>query len=440
MSNDLSRRSVLTGAVAVAGIAALPIEVSASAPATPVADAPKGRLRIGIVGCGGKGWTGMELAAEHGDIVAIADVDSEYRAKAMIEHPKAATFDDYRLMFESMRGHMDAVIISTPDHHHATAAALAMKQKLHTYCEKPLCRTIWECRQLAKLARDNKVATQMGNQSTASTPMRKAAALIQRGDFGAVKEIHLWTDRAERYWKQGIPRPAAARTPKKLNFDLWVGPRPDRPFGEGYHPFHWRGFWDFGTGALGDMGCHIFNMAFMALDLRDPIAVQAVTSGHNRESFPSWAHVTYEFPERKTRPALKLHWYDGGKKPPASLVPGHEMGGNGVIVVCEKGTIYGLDESNQNFIMVGGAALPDIEVEESPGHMAEFARAAMGGKPAVSNFPNYSGPLTETVLLGNLAIWANGPRLEWDAKRMKVKGTDEYDALIKPTFRQGYGV
>ncbi|MCE9559305.1 MAG: gfo/Idh/MocA family oxidoreductase, partial [Armatimonadetes bacterium] len=231
-----------------------------------------------------------------------------------------------------------------------------------------------------------------------------------------------------------------AVTPKGVDFDLWLGPRPERPYAAGYHPFAWRGWWDFGTGSLGDMGCHIFNTPFMALDLRDPIAVQAETSGHNRDSFPEWVKVHYEFPERKGRPAVDLHWYDGGKRPDASLAKGFEFGGNGVILVCEKATIYSPNEFNTEYHLVGGGTIPDIEVDESPGHMAEFARAALGGKPAVSNFPNYSGPLTETVLLGNLAIWANGPRLEWDAKKMKVKGTDEYDALIKPAYRRGYGV
>ncbi|MBC8065580.1 MAG: Gfo/Idh/MocA family oxidoreductase, partial [Chlorobia bacterium] len=398
------------------------------------------RLRFGIIGCGGKGWSGMEQAAEHGDIIAICDTDAKERSRGMLEHPRATTFDDYRSMLEAMRGQLDAVVISTPDHHHAIASAIAMRQGLHCYTEKPLTRTIWEARQLAKIARDNKVATQMGNQSTANTAMRKAAAVIRSGAFGAVKEVHLWTDRAPAYWPQGIPRPTAKPTPKHLDFELWVGPRPDRPYGDGYHPFAWRGWWDFGTGALGDMGCHIFNMPFMALDLRDPSSVRAQTSGHNRDSFPEWAIVHYEFPERNGRPALNLYWHDGGKKPAATLAPGFNYGGNGSIVVCEKGTIYSPDESNSRFMVVGGGTMPDVKVDESPGHMAEFVQAIKTGKPAVSNFPNYSGPLTETVLLGNLAIWANGPKLEWDAKRMKVKGTSEFDSLIKPDFRKGWGV
>jgi predicted dehydrogenase len=438
MAKEISRRDILKGsAAAVVGLAI----GKASAEGSPQQSSIKSnRLRFGIIGCGGKGWSGMEQAAEHGDIVAICDTDAKERSRGMLQHPRATTFDDYRAMLEAMRGKLDAVVISTPDHHHAIASAIAMRQGLHCYTEKPLTRTIWEARQLAKIARDNKVATQMGNQSTSNTQMRKMAKLVKSGTFGAVKEIHLWTDRAAAYWKQGIPRPAAAAPPGHVDFDLWVGPRPDRPYGEGYHPFAWRGWWDFGTGALGDMGCHIFNMSFMALDLRDPSSVQAETSGHDRDSFPSWSIVHYEFPERNGRPALKLHWHDGGKKPAQSLAPEFTYGGNGQIIVCEKATIYSPNEYGTEFKMVGGGQLPDVQVEESPGHMAEFARAAKGGPAAWSNFPDYSGPLTETVLLGNLAVWANGPKLEWDAKRMKVKGTDEFDSLIKPSYRAGWGV
>lgn len=437
MAQEFSRRTALKGAAVAAALGGTALATAASE-----THATKGskRPRVGVIGAGGKGWSGMMDAAQFGDIVAIADVDSVARGKAMVEFPRANTFDDFRVMFEAMHGQLDAVIISTPDHTHSVAAGMAMRRRIHTYCEKPLCRTVGEVRDLVRLAKESKVATQMGNQSTASTAMRKVAALIRRGDFGAVKEVHLWTDRAGGWWKQGHARPAPKVAPKTLNFDLWLGPRPEREYGDGYHAFHWRGFWDFGTGSLGDMGCHIFNMAFMALDLRDPLAVQATTSGHNGESFPEWARVHYEFGKRGDRGPLDLFWYDGGQRPPANLAPDKQYTGNGVIVVCEKGTIYGADESNNNFSLIGGGALPDIEIEVSPGHMAEFFRAAAGGPRAVSDIAAYAGPLTETVLLGNLAIWANGPRLEWDAKPMRVKGKPEYDALLRPKFRAGYKI
>jgi predicted dehydrogenase len=440
MSRQITRRDILRGtAAAVAGLALTGTEALAEGERRQDHD-PNRRLRFGIIGCGGKGESGMADASKFGDILAIADVDAEHRSKGMLLHPRAACFDDYRAMLEAMRGKIDAVVISIP-HHHAIAASMAMRQGLHTYCEKPLCRTIWEARQLGKIAKQKGVATQMGNQSTASTPMRKAAALIRRGDFGKPKEVHVWTDRAKGWWPQGVDRPKPGTPPKNLDFELWLGPRPARPFAEGYHPFSWRGWWDFGTGALGDMGCHIFNLPYMALDLRDPVAVQATTSGHNRDSFPESAVVHYEFPERNGRPALNLTWYDGGNRPPDSLVPGYKIGGDGSIVVCEKATIFSQDESNQNVVLIGmDGKFPDIEVDESPGHMAEFVRAALGGKPARSNFPDYASGLAETVLLGNLAVWANGPRVEWDAAKMEVKGSHEYDSLIHPSFNPGWSV
>ena len=438
MGKELSRRDILRGsAAAVVGLAVGTTKTEAAQAKSSIAS---NKLRIGIVGSGGKGWSGMQQAAEHGDIVAICDTDAKERSRAMLEHTRAVTFVDYREMFEAMRGKLDAVVISTPDHHHAIASAIAMRQGLHCYCEKPLTRSIWEARQLARIARDKKVATQMGNQSTSNTKMRKRAALLKRGEFGTVKEIHLWTDRAAAYWRQGIERPAPKPTPKNVDFETWLGPSPDRPYGDGYHPFAWRGWWDFGTGALGDMGCHLMNMSFMALDLRDPLSVQAETSGHNKDSYPDWSIVHYEFGERNGRAPVKLNWYDGGKKPDPALAPGVTYGGNGQVIVCEKGTIHCPNEYGTDFTLVGGGAMPEVEVEESPGHMAEFIRAAKGGKPARSNFPDYAGPLTETVLLGNLAIWANGPKLEWDARNMRVKGTNEFDSLIRPRYRSGWAL
>lgn len=438
MSKGLSRREVLrTAAVAAVGV---PL-VGSAATEQQRKWLHSEPIRFGIIGVGGKGWSGMEQAAQFGDIVGLCDVDVNPRAKGMAEHPRAAAFTDFRHMIDAMRGRMDAVVISTPDHVHAPAAAYAMRAGLHVYCEKPLSRTIWEARRLQELARQFKVQTQMGNQFTSHNPLRKTAAAIQAGLLGKVNEIHLWTDRPGGWWKQGVPRPEPKPAPKGVDFDLWLGPSPERPHAEGYHPFAWRGWWDFGTGSLGDIGCHNFNLAFQALDLRDPISVQAETSGHNRDSFPAWSIVTYEFGERGNRAPLKLYWYDGGKKPPADLGPGVEFGGNGSLIICEKGTLYAPNEYGGDPRLLSGDPVPVADFEESPGHMAEFARAIKEGRPANSNFPDYSGPLTETVLLGNLAVWADGPRLEWDAKRMQVKGgSKEYDSLIRPTYRPGWAL
>jgi predicted dehydrogenase len=220
--------------------------------------------------------------------------------------------------------------------------------------------------------------------------------------------------------------------PKHVAWDLWIGPAPFRHYAPGYHAFAWRGWWDFGSGALGDIGCHCMNLPFMALDLRDPIAVSAKTSGHNRDSFPVWSIVTYEFP------GVNLVWYDGGKLPPAELAPGVKLDVNGSLIVCERATLYSPAEYGGSTQIVGGGALPAVQIEESPGHFEEFARACAGGPKPVGNIPDYSGPLTETVVLGNLAVWADGPRLEWDASAMSVRGTDEYADLIHPKYRMGW--
>jgi predicted dehydrogenase len=446
MSKELSRRDLLKGSalaavgLSLAGASSKAEAASAVEAAETQAKPISGRPRVAVIGAGGKGWSGMQEAAQHGDIIAIADVDVNNRSKAMLEHPRAATFVDYREMYEAMKGEIDAVVISTPDHHHAIASIMAMKQGIHCYCEKPLTRTIWEAREMGKIAKAKKVATQMGNQSTANSNLRKVAQMIRQGVIGEVKEVHVWTNRA--IWGQGIERSEPLRVPKQLDWDVWLGPAPERPYANGYHTFSWRGWWDFGTGALGDMGCHIFNMAFMALDLKDPLWVQAKTSGHNKDSFPKWSVVDYEFAATKNRPGVMLHWYDGGQKPDPKIAPKVEYGGNGLIAVGSKGIICNTDESNNNtlyFMNDSAQALPEVKFDESPGHMAEFFRAVGGGPEAVSNFPGYAGPLTETVLLGNLAVWADGQKVDWDSKKMKTKGTDEFNHLIRPTYRAGWG-
>ena len=433
MPNETSRRDFLKASAAVGiGLAAAPTVLAQGRRSA------SDKIRFATVGFGGKGWSNMANAAKFGEVVAMCDTDVTVRAKGMAEYPKAATFTDYRDMLEVMRDRVDAVIVSTPDHTHAIISAMAIRMGKHVYCEKPLTRTVFEARTLAKLAKDHKVATQMGNQGTAQTSLRKVAALIKKGTFGAVKEIHCWTDRAGGWWPQGVSRPESKPTPKTVEWDLWLGPAPERPYADGYHPFAWRGWWDFGSGSLGDIGCHCMNLPFMALDLRDPIAIQAQTSGHNKDSFPAWSIVTYEFAARGNRPALKMFWYDGTKVPSPDLAPGIKYAENGCIIVGDKATLYTPGEYGSGGVLVGGAPLPDADFEQSPGHFAEWVAAMKGGKPARSNFPDYSCLLTEMVVLGNLAVWADGPRLEWDAKKMAVKGAPEYDVLIKPEYRKGW--
>jgi predicted dehydrogenase len=405
---------------------------------------PNERIRFACIGVGGKGGSDSSDAAKEGDIVAICDVDDKTLEKASKFYPKAAKYNDYRKMLDEMGGSIDAVTVSTPDHMHAPASALAMRMGKACFTQKPLTRSIWEARELGKIAAEAKVATQMGNQGTAANSLRKTAAVVRSGALGNVKEVHVWTNRP--IWPQGGGRPAEAPVPENVHWDLWLGCAPVRPYAPGYHPFAWRGWWDFGSGALGDMACHTVNMPFMALNLRDPSGVQATTSGHNQETYPKWSVIEYDFPKLDDREALKMVWYDGGKKPSADLFEGEQVSETGVLLIGEKGKLFAPgDYCERGYKLMAGASDPgDVEFEASPGHFPEFARAIKGGPEARSNFANYAVPLTETILLGNLAVWAAaasetpGKKIEWDATNLKATNAPEVELVVKPTYREGY--
>ena len=287
------------------------------------------------------------------------------------------------------------------------------------------------------VARETGVVTQMGNQGTSLDGTRKGAAIIQAGALGKVKEVHVWTNRP--IWPQGIERPQETPpVPAYLHWDQWIGPSPYRPYHEAYHPFKWRGFWDFGTGALGDMGCHTANLPFMALDLRDPVAVGAETSGHNRETYPGWSVVKYEFPARSNRGPVTMYWYDGGKLPEASLVGGVELSASGSLVVGEAGKLLSNNDYGEQWELQG-VEEPEVEFERSPGHFAEWAEGIRGNGKPMSNFPDYACALTETILLGNLAVWS-GKRVEWDAKNLKPTNAPELESMVRPEYRDGYSL
>lgn len=395
---------------------------------------PNERIAMASIGIGGKGTSDSEDAGKRGDMVAICDVDEGRLNQAGEKRfPEAKRYTDFRKLLDEMGKSIDAVTVSTTDHTHAPAALMAMRMGKHCFCQKPLTRTIYEARLMGKVAREMKVATQMGNQGTASSGLRRAAAWLRAGVLGNVREIHIWTNRP--IWPQGIDRPAPSECPKTVDWDLWLGPAPQRPYARDYHPFKWRGWWDFGSGALGDMGCHNINMSFMGLDLRDPVSVQAETGGHNRDSFPAWSIVTYEFAATDKRPGLKMVWYDGGKTPPSEVLDGLEAAkGGGSLVIGEKGRLWG-----DRLI---GVPSVDVSFPESPGHFDEWTQAIKGGPTPMSNFPDYAAPLTETVLLGNLAVWVaalgQGEKVEWDPVNMKAKNIADLEMLLKPVYRKGY--
>ncbi len=445
---------------------------------------PNEKVRFACIGVGGKGRSDSADAARYGVVVAICDVDKKTLAKAAArpEFAKAKQYQDYRKLFDEMADKFDAVTVSTPDHHHAAATAMAIKLGKHCYTQKPLTHSIYEAKVLGDLAAKYKVQTQMGNQGTAVDSLRIGAKLIQKGIIGTVKEVHVWTNRP--IWPQGIPRPKPAPVPPNLDWDVWLGPAPKRPYAPGYHPFKWRGWWDFGTGALGDMACHTVNLPYMALDLKDPVSVQAWHSGHNRDSYPNSSKIKYEFPATDKRPAVVMWWYDGGNFPPADLLPkGWKMPKTGSLFIGEKGIMlapgdYGGGRGdylkgkaiviipkeaiekgvpmpkNKDVVKVKTSEIvvepdgklseaPKVEFDKSPGHFKELVVAIQGGPAPKSNFPGYASGLTQTILLGNLAIWTTpepGPtkKIEWDAKNLVAKNAPEVQHIVKPVYREGW--
>lgn len=402
-------------------------------------------VNFACIGVGGKGDSDTADAARLGNIVAICDVDENTLAAASKKYPNAKVYTDFRKMLDEIGKSIDAVTVSTPDHVHAAAASMAMHMGKHCFCQKPLTHSIYEARRLGQIARNMKLATQMGNQGTADNSMRKNAAIVKAGALGTVKEVHVWTNRP--IWPQGGARPAEKPVPSNLHWDLWLGPAPVRPYGDGYHPFAWRGWWDFGTGALGDMACHTVNLPYMALDLKNPTSVEAESAGTNKDSYPTWSVIKFQFPATASRPAVTMYWYDGGKKPPADLFKGGKfddliengkISDSGSLIVGDKDRLYtpGDYGGGGRFIFTDPAPVP---FEESPGHFEEFIRAIKGGKAARSNFPEYAGPLTETILLGNLAVWA-GKKVEWDPKGLRAKNAPEVASIIRPKFRAGYSL
>jgi predicted dehydrogenase len=407
-----------------------------------------GRLNIAGIGVGGKGATDVSCCDTE-NIVALCDVDEQNAAGTFKKYPSAKRYKDHRVLLEKEEGNIDAVTISTPDHMHAVAAIMAMRMGKHVYCQKPLTRTIQEARDLAETARRHKVVTQMGNQGHSHPGTRRLVELIRAGVLGQVHEIHCWTDRP--IWPQGITRPSdTPPVPATLDWDLWLGVASWRPYHPAYVPFKWRGFWDFGTGALGDMACHVMDLPFFALGLRDPLSVVAESSGGNEESAPNWSIITYEFAADPIHPPLKLIWYDGKKKPSPGLVKATELPENGVIVIGRKDTLFVPSYWGPGSFVSGAKMedfkqvpetlprIPGAEKDNDLAHHQEWIAACKGQGRALSNF-DYAGPMTEAVLLGNVAVRA-GQRIQWNAKRLKVTNVREANRFIRSEYRKGWSV
>ncbi|HOX04163.1 MAG TPA: Gfo/Idh/MocA family oxidoreductase [Candidatus Paceibacterota bacterium] len=443
-SHPLSRRRFLArGAGAAAAFFAVQPHILGLRGATP----PSQKLNIAGIGIGGQGFSDLRQM-ESENIVALCDVDWNHAARVFRRYPQAKQHKDYRRMLDTQKD-IDAVVVATPDHTHAFASMRAIRLGKHVYCEKPLTHSVWEARQLALAAREHRVATQMGNQGQASEETRQLCEMVAAGAIGPVREAHIWTDRPSRglldeYWPQGVSRPAdTPAVPDALEWDLWLGPAPARSYHPAYHPFKWRGWWDFGTGALGDIGCHAMDPVFRALQLGHPLTVEAVSSRVNDETYPLSSIVRYQFPARGDMPALALTWYDGGLRParPDELEPEREFGSNGRLLVGDRGKILGTQIIPQAKAREFG--VPPKTIPRSPGHYIEWINACKGGAPAGSHF-DWAGPLAEVVLLGNIALRRalreelTRTKLHWDGPSLRVTNLEAANQYIRREYRPGW--
>lgn len=433
-----------------------------------------GKINIACIGVGGKGSSDCDDSAKcGGNIVAICDVDENTLNSKAKKYPEAKKYKDFRKMLDEMGKSIDAVTVSTPDHVHGVAAAMAMRMGKHIYCQKPLVQTVYEARLLRKLAKDHKLATQMGNQGSAGSGLRRAVEIIQAGIIGKPQELHVWSNRP--IWPQGIDRPAGEDpVPETLDWDLWIGPAQMRPFKKDvYHGFKWRGWYDFGTGALGDMACHTVNMPFRALKLGYPNVIECEeTSEMHKETYPKTSRIRFEFPAREDMPPLKFWWYDGEPndksvkllRPSADLTKEIvEMRGklppSGCLVIGDKGKVFSPDDYGSQFYVLlkdeteyksgrdheACKAVPQtIPRNEGPGgddqrQKEEWFRMMKGGPPAYSNF-DIAAYLTEIILLGCVALrYGVGQRIDWDGPNAKAKNAD-VSHLTKRQYRKGWAI
>ncbi len=412
-------------------------------------------LNIASIGAGGQAASDIKAVASQ-NIVALCDVDQNRAAGMFQQFPKARQFKDYRIMLQEMEKQIDAVIVGTPDHHHFPASMAAIRLGKHVYCEKPLTHSVWEARELTLAARKAGVATQMGNQAQASEQTRVVQEFVMDNAIGQIREAHIWTDRPARglfdeYWPQGVTRPPEEPAiPDTLAWDLWLGPAPQRPYHSAYLPARWRGWWDFGTGALGDIACHYFDPVFRALKLGAPTSVEASSTRVNTETYPVGSMITFHFPARGEMAPVKLVWYDGGLRPPrpAAIRQGDEMGTNGLMLIGDDDAVLMSDWNSWRMYPEERAkqyGAPPKRLARSPGHHQEWIDACKGGPAAGSNF-DWAGPMTETILLGNVALRSQlredltKTNLEWDAAGLSFKNHDAAGQFLRREYREGWGI
>jgi predicted dehydrogenase len=475
MMSPMNRRRFLKSAAATAGAGYF--YTASATSATRAASGPNDKVHIASIGVGGKGDSDSSHAGRLGEMVAICDVDERTLNHKGEAFTSAKKYTDYRKLLEEMGKNIDAVTVSTPDHNHAPASIMAMKMKKHVYCQKPLTHTVFEARQMREVAKKMGVVTQLGNQGSAESGLRRAVELVQSGLIGPVKEAHVWTNRP--VWPQAptvMARPPEKATPEYLHWEEWIGPAPMRPYAEyttggkhagAYHDFNWRGWWDFGTGALGDMACHTANMAFRALKLGYPTSVVADATDLNPETYPSSAKITFQFPAREEMPPVTFTWYEGrrdGKKvlPPEELIekaiaidtnPRHKRNGktvlvdSGSILVGEKGMLYSPDDYGAQFFLSPAEEFKSVNRTKpeklaingkgDPGMKMEWIEAMKGGPAPYSNF-DFAAMLTEAILLGNIAIRMNGEKLAWDGPSLKFTNNAKANEYVHYEYRKGW--
>ena len=403
---------------------------------------PNDKIHLAAIGVTGMGGTDLrEIAKVDGVVVAaLCDVDEERLERAAKLHPQARKYVDFRQMLAKEEKNIDIVSVGTPDHIHAPASLLAMKMRKHCYCQKPLAHNVLEVRSMAKIAAENKLVTQMGTQMHATENFHQAVEIIQAGALGPVHEVVAWFNHP---WPFGTKRPQGDfPVPKSLHWDLWLGPAVTRPYApDSYHPAHWRRWWDFGAGLLGDMGCHLFDLPYWALGLRHPTTVEAEGAAADPDASPDGLTVRWEFPPTNGKPGVKLTWHDGNHVPSSgdrALIAGHVVPKMGVMFLGKDGQLF-IDYQGYKLYPEGkfrDFARPAATLPRSIGHWAEWVKGCREGTATASNF-DYASRLAETVLLGNVA-YRSGKKLQWDAAACKAVNCPEADRFLRREYRKGW--
>jgi predicted dehydrogenase len=439
IKTDISRRNFLAGSLAAAtAFTIVPRYVLGGTGNVP----PSEKLNIASIGCGGMGAVDIKNLATQ-NIVALCDVDDPRAAKTFGLHPNAKKYKDFRVMLEKEQNNIDAVSVSTPDHAHALQAMMAVKMGKHVYCQKPLCHDLYETRKLTEEARKQKVVTQMGTQIHATNALKMAVEVIKSGTIGNVREVHIWSNKKEST-PLNTARPLdTPPVPQGLDWDLWLAGSPYRPYNPIYVPFKWRAFMDFGCGRLGDMACHIMDVAWWALDLDAPKTIEAMSTPCNGETYPHSTLVRYEFGQRGNLPPVTMNWYDGGIYPweIEQLEPGRKLPSQGGLYIGDKGVLLAPHCGGPRLIpetAMKDFVRPQQMFSREHNHWQEFIAACKGQGKTLSNF-DYAGPLTEAVLLGILAMRA-GKKLDWDSKNLTVTNCPEANELLRRQYRPGYSL